>query len=118
MRLSELNQLLAGTAIIQENKILNYTFSVKNLSFLKLRDILIELGKICYEDTEKQVYIVNINGGFFKKNPAMVALHLSKDMLSLAIHADEGIINQHTCEGVINELKNALKGYIKRDKES
>ena len=41
--------------------------NVSNISFLKLRDVIIELGRIYAEDAEKQVYIVRIYGGFFQK---------------------------------------------------
>ena len=111
MEFIELNNILAEYTDVEQDKIQNYTISVNGLYFLKLRDTLIKLGKIYSEDIEKQVYVASINGGFAKKNPATLAISLEEYYLRISIFSNEGIFNQHTSEGVINELKKALEFY-------
>lgn len=111
MNVQELNNLLSGIVDVNIDSIQNYELNVSNISFLKLRDVIIELGRIYAEDAEKQVYIVRIYGGFFKKNPTITAFHLEGNRVKIAISVREGIINQHTCEDVINEIKRRFKYY-------
>lgn len=108
----ELNSLLANTVKVDMAKVNNIELPVIGLSFMKLRDILISLGKIYYEDLDKQVYIVRIFGGVLKKNPAITAFQLENGVLQIAISANEGLINQHTSEGVAYEIKKSLERYI------
>ena len=82
---------------------------VSNISMLKLRDLLIGIGKIYYENLEEQVYVVKLYGGLFKKNPAFAALHLMDGILQIEVAAKEGLIDQRTCEGVINEIKRKVE---------
>lgn len=112
MENKELNKLLLDNINIRNHEVENVEWSIKGLRFLKLRDILIVIGKIAYEDLENQVYIAIINGGWFKRNRAYTAFHLSNDTLKIAITADEGLFNQHTCKGVLNELRKSLEKYI------
>lgn len=113
MNFKELNEILKNEADVKESKIKNTTINVNGLKFLKLRDIIIGIGKIYFEDLEKQVYVANIGGGISNKNPVLMALCLEKEQLQISMYAREGLINQHTCEGVINELKELLQKYIK-----
>lgn len=113
MEFLELNQILMTTADVNADKIQNYSIPIEGLSFLKLRDTLMESGKICVEDTEKQVYVASIKGGVSKRNTAVLAVSLTKYSLLVSIYSKEGLINQHTSEGVVNGLKRALKAYIK-----
>lgn len=80
---------------------------------MKLRDILIGIGKIYFEDLEKQVYVANIGGGIRNKNSVLTALCLEKEQLKISMYAREGIITQHSCEGVIDELKKLLQKYTR-----
>jgi len=48
-----------------------------------------------------------------KKNPAITAFQLENDFLQIAISAKEGLINQHTSEGVAYEIRKSLERYIK-----
>ena len=112
MEFIELNNILAEFTDVEQNKVQNYTISVNGLSFLKLRDILIKSGKIYSEDIERQIYVAGINGGFARKNPAIFAISLEEYRLRISIFSNEGVFNQHTSEGVINELKKSLEEYI------
>lgn len=112
MDFKELNDILKNEADVKESKIKNTAINVHELQFLKLRDILIGIGKIYFEDLERQVYVANIGGGASKKNPVSMAICLGKEQLQISMYAKEGLINQHTCEGVINELKRLLQKYI------
>ena len=112
MEFIELNNILAEFTDVEQNKVQNYTISVNGLSFLKLRDILIKSGKIYSEDIKRQIYVTSINGGFARKNPAILAISLEECCLRISIFSNEGVFNQHTSEGVINELKKSLEEYI------
>lgn len=113
MDYSKLNNVLLKTFDISEDTIENYSLEVNNLPFLKLRDILMKLGTIYLEDFENQIYVATIKGGFFKMNNAHTAIQLDENCLKLSISAKEGLLNQHTIEGAINELKNNIIKYLK-----
>ncbi len=109
MEYKELNAVLKeNIASVAEKKIRNYTLSANGLTFSQLRDALIVMGRILLEDTKTHIYVARVNGGFLKKNSAYLALYLDNDSLLISAYAKEGIINQHTCEGAINELKKFL----------
>lgn len=110
----ELNQLLFEKSGIRNCEINNHSWLMNELQFIKLRDVLIAKGKILYEDLNKQVYVATIKGGWFKLNSAVAALHLSDNMLQIAICADEGLFDQHTSEGVLHELEKSLEKYIRK----
>lgn len=115
MNLQELNHILIANCDVKQSGIQNDTLTVGELSFLKLRDMIIaDLGKIVLEDTERQVYIASIKGGFLHRNTAAAAFHLDQNLLQIAVYANEGLINQHTCEDVINEIKRKLKAYTRQ----
>lgn len=110
MEYKELNTILMeNIASVVEKKIQNLTISANELTFSQLRDILIIMGRVLLEDTKRHIYIVRANGGALKGNSAYLALHLDSGCLLIAAYAKEGIINQHTCEGVINELKKYIE---------
>ena len=113
MNSKQLSEYLAQKCDIKLCAINNYKYVTKSLPFLKLRDIIMaKRWKIHYEDSENQVYIVSVRGGFLGRNTAVVAFHLSDDLLFLSVSAEEGIINQHTCEDVNNDIYKALQSYI------
>lgn len=112
MSFQELNNMLCEAANITKDKIQNVELTVNGLSFLKLRDAIIRIGRIHSEDIERQIYIASVGGGFLKKNTAVVVLHLNSKSLQISLYAKEGIINQHTCEDVIDEIKGSLQMYI------
>lgn len=107
-----INKRLMDVCDAKEKKILNTTIRVNGLSFVKLRDILIEIGKIHLEDIEANIYIAVIPGGFARMNYAVVAFQLLEDELIIAAYANEGIINQHTSEGVVDEFRKYIGQYI------
>ncbi|ADU21666.1 hypothetical protein [Ruminococcus albus] len=112
MNLQDLDDILSAHTLVEKDKIMNYTFAVTGLSFLKIRDILIVKGNIIFEDLENKVYVAFIRSGFMKKSDAKAAIHLYNEQLLISIYAKEGIVNQRICEGAINELEKSLKDYI------
>lgn len=108
-----LNEILLSKVVVNNHEVIDSEWEVEGLSFLKLRDILIVKGKVLFEDLVQQVYVAAIRGGWLKLNTAYVAFHLCKERLKIAVIADEGVFNQHTREGVLNELKESLGKYIK-----
>lgn len=115
MVFEELNKMLIEKGVIEEKRvkdIKNIAFKVRNLPFLKLRDVLLTRGQIHFEDLEKQIYGACINGGLGKRNPALLMVQLKNNFLYISIYAKEGLIKQHTSEGVLDEIKESLRNYI------
>lgn len=115
MVFNELNKLLIEVGTIEDKRIKdikNVAFKVSNLPFLKLRDILLTRGQIFLEDLEKQIYCACINGGFGRLNPVLLVVQLKEDYMYISIYAREGLIKQHTSEGVLDEIRESLKNYI------
>ena len=108
-----LDELLINRVNAKEEKIIHNKYQVEGLAILKIRDILMIKGKIYLEDLENSIYLARINGGWRKRNPAYLAIRLVNNELCLSVYAREGIINQHTSEGVINDFKNTIEKYIK-----
>jgi hypothetical protein len=111
---NKVNDVLINTTPVKNEKIVNRSFQVEGLTIERIRDILMQLGKIQKEMLQENIYVTVINGGVLKKNRAIVVLQLSGDEIYIAAYADEGIINQHTSEGVINEIGEHIKQYIRR----
>ena len=82
-----LNKELINNFGAKEKEILNEFFEVEQLNLMKLRDILLGLGKIYKEDLEQNIYIAIIDGGLCKKNKAVAGFCLTKEGLSVAVYA-------------------------------
>ena len=113
MEYALINDVLLQTFDISTDTIENYSFEISDLSFMKIRDVLMVLGKIYLEDKENQIYVATVKSGFFKKNNAYMALQLNENCLNISISAKEGLINQHTIEGALNEFKSKISKYLK-----
>ncbi len=109
------NNLLIDACDAKEQKIINKTYKVENLNMQKIADVLIKQGKVYREDLEKNTYVASIPGGIAKKHYAVVALELQDHILKIGAFAEEGIINQHTSEGVLDEFEESIKEYIRED---
>lgn len=107
-----LNQILNDVASVKEEEIINTSFSTQNLTLIKIRDVLLKIGKIQREMLDDGVYVAVIPSGFLKKNYAVIALRFVNDEVFISAYADEGIIKQHTSEGAINEFKKNIKEFI------
>ena len=107
----DLNKVLSECINVNEDSIVNLKIYVENLTLIKLRDILLKIGQIHIEDIDRGIYVVTIKGGFAKKNSATLALQLDSGAILIAGYADEGLINQHTLEGVIHDFKKEIREY-------
>lgn len=77
-------------------------------TILYVRDFLCTVGKVLLEDIDNQVYIANIPAGAFNKNYAVVVLKFEKDKLHVFATAQEGLLNQHTCDKAITKIRKGL----------
>jgi len=91
-------------APIKENKLVERTVDVKDMTILRLRDSLIGIGKILEEDLEANVYVLSVNAGAADMNSAVVAVHLEDDKLYFLGYAKEGLINQHTADKALEKI--------------
>jgi hypothetical protein len=107
-----INKKLMDVCRVERQNIFNIKYETNGLSLVKLRDILIRMGRIHSEDFDNSCYVAVIPGGIAKKNYAIIVLELQKDILRIAAYADEGIIYQHTCEGIIDEIEKNIRQYI------
>lgn len=87
---------------LEENIILFKEVEVKNLSILKLREIIYSIGNLLDEDETNKVYVCSIKSGLLNLNTAYIAVQLSDSKLYFAAYAHEGIIKQHTAERALN----------------
>lgn len=79
-------------------------------SFLQIRDSLLCMGNILFEDQDEQVYAATIRAGFRDMNAAVVVLQLQEDKLHAMAYAKEGIIDQRICETALKKLTDAAHG--------
>lgn len=102
----------------KENKIVFYSTKTKNIKFIKLKDSVYELnGNILEEDEANHIYVASIKGGTFNSNYAYVVMQLEDDELNIALYSQEGLINQHTSENVLEKLLLLNDMGIKYEKE-
>lgn len=94
----------------------NIVYEVTELPILKLRDRLVLIGVIDFEDLEKNIYCARIKGGILNCNTAYVGFELLSDRLKVLIFTNDGIINQHTREDVLSKIIKSLEGFINGDK--
>lgn len=80
-----------------------------SLSFLQIRDRLYRMGKILFEDTERQIYVAIIRSGFGNMNHAIVAMQLRSNKLMVAGYAKEGLIKQNIWENAFTKLKSVVQ---------
>ena len=74
-------------------------------TILHVRDFFCAKGKVLLEDIDNQVYIANVPAGTFNKNYAVVILKLNKGKLYVFATAQEGLLNQHTCDKAIAKIR-------------
>lgn len=89
--------------IIQEHQV-----SECNILIRKLRDQLVLMGNILYEDLEKNVYVAAVKTGFFHMGTAVVAMQLRGQTLCMAGYAREGLIKQHLLEKAFNRIEDSV----------
>lgn len=85
--------------------ILEDTIANSTLTFSQLRDALIRLGKILFEDTDNSVYVAAIRIGSFGANSAVVAIQQRGSKLNISAFAKEGLIKQNLAEKAITKIK-------------
>ena len=110
-----INHVLSNACGAKREKIINRAYSVNGFSLIRLRDALMKMGRIHSEDLENHTYVAVLPGGIRKRNRAVVAFELSEKKLLIAAYAEEGLIKQHTVEGVINEFEDSIKRFIVSD---
>lgn len=106
-------EVLCKATLVKKSKIVYKSFEVNEITIMRIRDILMTMGRIQEERLDEKIYTAVIPGGFFHKNYAVVTLQLVEDEILLVAYADEGLIKQNTCGGVIDEIGKKLERYLK-----
>ena len=111
----ELNSLLEEYGCKNPNSIKETIVSECKLSVLQVRDILLLLGNVLYENLDEQIYVAEIRAGYGNLNSAVIVVKLCQNTLFVAGYAKEGIIKQNICEQAFQRLTDAVygKGIIK-----
>lgn len=112
MNVEELDRLLGDVFLVDPKNTEHFVFGIHDLTVLKVRDVLMEIGHIKQENLERQEYVATMGAGFCKSNIAYLATRIEENKLYVSVNAREGLINQHTRKGAINELRRKLKEYI------
>ena len=81
----------------------------KNIEFLLLRDVLLDVGTILEEDIENCTYVAVIESGVLNANPCIVVAQLFDNKVVINGFAQEGLIKQQTARKAINKLKKELE---------
>lgn len=81
-----------------------------NLSFLQLRDFLINAGEVLYEDIENKIYVASIRSGKRGINGAKFAMQLRGSKLIVVGYAKEGLIKQNLWKKAYGKLETACQG--------
>lgn len=107
-----LKELLVDYGCKNPNNIKEMSVSECKLSILQVRDALLLLGEILYENVEEQVYVATIRAGYGNMNSAVVALKLCENTLWVVGYAKEGIIKQNICEQALQKIVDAAHGKV------
>lgn len=99
---------------LEEGKVVEKTIEIRNFTLINLRESLIGLGTILYEDLDNNIYVLSVKAGFADKNNAVIMCQLNDDSLLLLGYAKEGLINQHTSEKAVDKVINCITEYKKR----
>jgi len=83
------------------------SFDSNNFSFHQLSFVLINLGTILEEDTDKNIYIVSMKHFM---NIATIVIELKDNKINLVAFAKEGLIKQNTAQKAALKIKNAILG--------
>lgn len=101
----ELKNLLEEYGCKNQEDIKETIITECNVSILQLRDILLLLGEILYENLEQKIYVAKIS---HSSTTCTVAVKLSEDVISVVGYAKEGIIKQNICEKAFQKLADAV----------
>lgn len=87
----------------------SYEYMIPNckVTYKKLRDLIIRIGKIIDENEEQQIYVFTIQSGKLG-NEAVVVLGMQEQDVYMRAFAKEGLIKQHTCERALDRVSEVL----------
>ena len=80
-----------------------------SLSFIEVRDVLIEIADILEEDYQQQIFIAIVKAGFANMNPAILGISVEESNLHIVSYAKEGLIKQNTAEKAVERVLQYLR---------
>ena len=101
---SELVKKMRNYSWFDDTGIITSSVPCNGISTMKLRDHLIEIGKIQECDEVSNVFIATVNAGLGNRNPAIVGLMLRDGTLYGAAWAKEGLIRQGTAQKALQKV--------------
>ena len=100
----EMMKILREFIVFKSNDIKYAEVENISISFTSLRDRIIGIGKILYENFESQIYVVSVNSGVANMNEAVIVIKLCGDRILLLGYANEGTIRQHTAQKALSKV--------------
>lgn len=107
---NSLKKLLYEYGCPENGELCENTISDCSLSILQLRDRLLAVGDILYEDTLKKIYVVSVRSGAGNLNFVRIAVQLIDEKINMVGYAKEGAIKQHLCAKAFKKIEDSVVG--------
>lgn len=104
----QLEKYIENMNLRKFNTTKEYIIKNCNTSYQKIRDIIVNIGKIIDENEIEQIYVFTIQSGKLG-NEAVVVIGLQGENVYMKAYAKEGLFNQYTCERALNQISEAIK---------
>lgn len=79
------------------------------INFIRVQEILLEMGELLDIDTGKQTVTVSISAGLLHSARALAVVQLTGEMLVMGTYAREGLIRQNIAGKALEELKSRVE---------
>lgn len=114
MTFEKMEKLMEKYRFVKKNMVIRKHWKTHDIKLIKLKFYFINNGIIYFEDTDAQVYVGGIRCGFLKRKTAVAAVHLDRNTeeLMLSVYAQEGILDRHVAEVIVNEFHEEFSGFI------
>ena len=105
----KLEEVLKEKINVKGDMLVHAELTVKNLSFLQLRDSIWQIGRVITELEEDNIYISEIKSGKAMGNTAYLAMKLLPGKIEIVGYAKEGLFYQNTVEKAVNSLEDVIE---------
>ena len=117
MIVQELIDVLKDNGYSGKERVYNKEITTDELSFAKLRDKLLPLGKFLFEDQSNHIFIIAIKQNLFS-NTVTVAIKWKPKIISLCGYSAEGLIKYNSVDKAFERIEKAVTGEISLHKKS
>ena len=104
MIVQELIDVLKDNGYSGKERVYNKEITTDELSFAKLRDKLLPLGKFLFEDQSNHIFIIAIKQNLFS-NTVTVAIKWKPKNISLCGYSAEGLIKYNSVDKAFERIE-------------